>query len=302
MKILFVGPGPLSTYLAVRFAVHTRHEVCLLENNEHTVVSDNNEITITDVENKKVYGSNRLTIYKDITKLTQVEIIILASRTSLNKNLLPYLSKLYSSKTSVILLQNGLDFENEIAQTLFPGNWLYSGACWIKVTAITPYNLRHDFGNSIKLGCYSHKVEITSMDVNIQSLFEEAGLQVELITNIKSVQLTKLALNVPLFVLAATEEKSYPEILHCPHLDKQRHRLQEEIAFAAAKIDCPVDLDFIENMISKLRKIPMVAPDSRTQFAESMKQELPLNADPLLNLMFKHNIELKLLMKYRMSL
>ncbi len=300
MRITIIGSDQLDSYLAALFAKYTHHEISLLVRNTYPEINKN-EINILDVETNKVFQADRLNIYNDIEGIAPSEIIILASRASQNSSLINYLPKLCLKNTAIVLLQNGLGFEKEIAD-IMPDVPLYSGACWIKVTNIAPFSLRHEFGHSARLGRYSYKnseMAIEPKDIRIKALLEEAGLEINLVTNIKSVQLTKLALNIPFYILAAIEGKSFPEILSDRNLDKQRNQLQKEIILAASAINSPVDVDFIEDMVYKLRKIPVVPPDSRIQFAKSMKLELPLNVDPLLDMMLKHDITLTMLDDYR---
>lgn len=294
MKILVVGPGPLSTYLAVRFAVFSSHEIYLLEN---TIDTNAPEIIVTDIETAQSYQTNRINVCNDISLLPKADAIILASKSNFNSNLTPYFSFFCSETSSILLLQNGLNFEQEIANLVSPSNQIYSGACWIKVMAETPTRLRHEFGNFIQIGRYhtnNDEVPINQIDPKILSLLNELELNIELISNIKSVQLTKLALNIPLLLMAAAG-KSYPEILHDPILDQKRNTLQQEITKAANTIGNPVDSQFVENMIFKLRQTPILPPNSRTQFAETIKMEIPMSVDPLLKIMHTHNIALPIL-------
>lgn len=299
MKIIIIGGGQIGCYIATQFAIKTKHEIFLLARSTYPAIKKNG-ITVTDVEANTTYHTDRIMVCNDIDQLPQANLIILATKTSQNSALLSNLARLCLSGAPVVTLQNGLDFEEEIAHSV-QHHSLYSGTCWIKVTTKEPSHIRHEFGKNIKLGCYSSEkleVAIQPRDKVIKIIFEKAGLVIDLVTNIKSVQLTKLALNIPFFILSAVYGNSISEILSNPSIDAQRKKLQAEIVHASSLLGSPVDIVFIEGMVTKLRKMPVTVPISRSQLAASMKQELPLNVNTLLRLMSQHNISLPLLEEY----
>lgn len=176
-------------------------------------------------------------------------------------------------------MQNGLNFESEITSALPKNIPFYSGTCWIKISTLSKNHFRHDFGELIKLGQYSG--DISNLQIVID-LFKTVGLTIEVNDNICSVQLTKLALNVPFFTLSAMTGSSIAEILHDAELDKKRNILQAEIVQASASMSADVDILFIEKVVADLRKMQPIPPASRDALAERIKTELPQSAGELL--------------------
>ena len=295
MNILIIGAGQIGGFIAAQFALHTQYNIHLLARSNYDELQKNG-ITITDAEKNIEFHTNRFTLHNSISQLPLCEILILTLKTSQNPAALSHLKSVCSPGARIITLQNGLDFEDDIVNNL--GLPTYSGTCWIKASALGPTHIRHDFGVNIKLGRYEtgkNAISIRPADLYIKNLFEQAQLQVDLIDNIKSVQLTKLALNIPLYLLAVLEKISFSEILADARLDERRKLIQAEIVDTAAKLGSPVDVDFIENIIGNLRKMPLQTPASPDEFSENLQRELPVNIDPLLKLAHTHQIELPVL-------
>ncbi|MCD6048479.1 MAG: 2-dehydropantoate 2-reductase [Gammaproteobacteria bacterium] len=297
MKIAILGIGAIGSYVAAMFSKNTQHEVHLLAKSNFSLLKSDG-IIVEDIPEGGTWKAHRFEVHQNIEEIPLCDIVILTVKVSQNVELLPYIYKLCHAETKIISLQNGLNFEAEI-QSALPQHALYSGTCWIKVSRLSSSNaIRHDFGKNIKLGRYlldERTVPLEEQDVLIKHLFESAQLECDLVDNIKSVQLTKLALNIPFFVLMAREGKTVAEILVDAATDQERQQLQQEIVEAAAKLGSPVDERYISQVIQNLRKMPVTVPASRENLSENMKKDLPFHVEPLISLMGASDIKMPML-------
>lgn len=291
MKIAILGAGSIGCYVAAKFAKNTAHELFLLARSTYTAIQQQG-ITVDDVPSNASYHADRLTVFNDIKLIPPCDLIILTAKTSQNHEILSGVNHLFHSETQFITLQNGLDFEPEILGVIGE-KLIYSGTCWIKVTSIKPGHIRHDFGENIKVGPFSLTGKGNPQE--IKNIFDEAGFDFDLAPNVLSVQLTKLALNVPFFVLVATTGNSPTEILANTTLDEKRIQLTNEIISSANACNVSIDVDFINQMVANLRKMPLSAPTDRQALSASMAKELPSSAGALIEFMRKKDIVLPLL-------
>lgn len=293
MRVAILGIGAIGSYVAAMIARNTKYELYLLARSNFSIISKHGIIVEESVENAS-WETDRYTVTDDISTLPKCDFIILTVKESQLDSLLPKLEMLCHAKTKIICLQNGLNFEERIQQVI-PSHALYSGTCWIKATKLSPNSIRHDFGKKIKLGKFSPNsfaVPITSADRNVRELLENALLECDLEENVKEIQLTKLTLNVPFFVLMAREGKTPSEILSDESLDKEREKLQQEIMDSSIRYGFSLDLNFLSETIANLRKLPITAPSSREQLAITMTKELPGNVETLLHFMNSRNTPL----------
>lgn len=230
MHVAIIGGGSIGSYITAKFANNANYKVTLVARSSYGVISTNG-IRVDEAHDNSTFLTSRFTVTDDFNLVGFADFVIIAIRTSQNTQLTPLLHKLCHDRTTVVTLQNGLDFEDSLANAIVDQR-LYSGTCWIKVTTLKPGHIRHDFGTNIKLGHYisgKSDVPISVEDQVVSDVFKNVGLAVDLVSNVKSVQLTKLALNIPFFMLSAAKHKSFSEILHDPILDKKRIELEREI-------------------------------------------------------------------------
>lgn len=298
MNIAILGIGSIGAYIAAMFAQNTDHHLYLLARSNYAAIQEQG-IVVEEASGCDRVKAHRFTVVDDIHKIPSCDVVVLAVKESQLAALLPGLESICHVHTKIICLQNGINFENSILKAV-PEQPLYSGTCWIKVATLAPGHIRHDFGQTIKLGKYRSKdviVPICPSDRVIEQLFDDAKLHCELVENIQAVQLTKLALNVPFMLLMALEGKTPSEILADRSMNAKREELQREITEAGLVYGTPVDGEFLEKTLDSLRRLPVVAAPSPGQLAESMQSELPGNAGALLDLMESKGIQLPELRK-----
>jgi 2-dehydropantoate 2-reductase len=290
MKVAILGMGAIGSYVSAKLSLLKDVELFLLaRSNFEEISADGIVLTEAEFSEKEPVIYNQFSVMRRMEEMPKCDVVIICVKSSQTSSILENIETLCHTGTEIITLQNGLNFEDEIAHSVPADNAVYSGTCWIKASVLSKNHVRHDFGTLIKLGQYSGK---TSDISNIVTLFQTAGLVIELTDNICAVQLTKLALNVPFFVLSAMTGKSVAEILFDPIVDKKRSTLQSEIIQVSASIGSPVDEPFIEKIIVDLRAMQPVPPASRKGVMSRMKAELPQSSGALLRFFKNRGIAL----------
>lgn len=280
MKVAILGIGAIGSYVSAKFSLLKDVELFLLaRSNFEEIAADGIVLTEAESLEKEPIIYKRYSVMRSMEEMPKCDVVIICVKSSQTASILENIETLCHTGTEIITLQNGLHFEDEIAHSVPEDNAVYSGTCWIKVSVLSKNHVRHDFGTLIKLGQYSGKISDIS---NIVTLFQTAGLVIELTDNICAVQLTKLALNAPFFVLSAMTGKSVVEILFDSILDEKRSALQAEIIQASASIGSHVDEPFIEKIVVDLRAMQPVPPASREGLMSRMKAELPQSSGALL--------------------
>gem|GEM_PF-4155181 len=294
MKIAIVGGGAIGGLLTAKFALNGKHEVHLLARSNYAALKEHG-ITLIEAETHQVYHIGNFEIHASNTNIPVCDIIFIAVRTNQLVEVASELSTIVHKNTKIILLQNGFNFEEEFSAKMGQGTLIYSGTCWIKATKLGETQFRHDFGNNIKLGRYN---STETIDYEIKELIDNIGLTADMVSDIKAVQLTKLALNIPFFLLATLTGCSVSEILSDSDLNQKREKLRNEIIQAAIMIKSSVDIAYVNEVLLSLKKMEVVPPESRALFADRMKEELPANAGSLIAYMKKRGIDMSLLQEF----
>ncbi len=275
MSVAILGAGRIGSYIASQLAENTQNDIHLLARGNYEAIKESG-ITVTDDETGETLTTKRFTLYRDVRDLPPCDLVIITVHVHQNRELLTQDLPLFRPHTRVVSLQNGLDFEQGLAEMLPSHTPLYSGTCWIKISQIGPAHIRHHFGKNIKLG---------PPETKIKDFFTQAGFSLDLTDDVKSVQLTKMALNIPFIALMAKYGKSTTEILADPELNAQRQALQNELAEVSFAIGSPLDLDLISRVVEDLKKTPNIPPASREKLAEAMKYELKQHIPPLIRIL-----------------
>ncbi|PIQ44191.1 MAG: hypothetical protein COV52_03200 [Gammaproteobacteria bacterium CG11_big_fil_rev_8_21_14_0_20_46_22] len=256
-------------------------------------------LTTPDGSEIKAASHEHLHFHQDVQTLPPCDILILCVPSHENAGLLSQLTSACTAKTLIVTLQNGLGFEKAI-NACFPNNPLYSGTCWIKANKISSTLAQHAFGFDMILARFSPKALETPVDDGlhqVQTVFETTPLKIITTNSPQSAQLTKLALNVPFFTLMAREGLSVSEILASDALNTERDALQTEIIQAARRYGSPVDIDYLDNILASLKKMPLTNTADREKQKTNMLKTLPDNTEKLLAFMQSFKIALPTLNK-----
>lgn len=96
--------------------------------------------------------------------------------------------------TAIVLIQNGLDIEEPVAQA-FPDNEIISGLAFICVSRTAPANIHHlDYGRLV-LGHYPNGE--SEKTAKLAELFNQAGVKCSVSSNVVAARWQKLVWNAP---------------------------------------------------------------------------------------------------------
>lgn len=174
--------------------------------------------------------------YSSVAAMPIADVVIIALKTTHNSTLLPaLLPSLLGSKTIILTLQNGLDIEADIA-AIAPQIPILGGLCFICSNKVGPGHIHHlDYG-SITLGTYSadrQPVEISPRLNAIAQDFSQAGITVDLTTDLYLTRWRKLVWNVPFNSLSVVLNATTAEMMDDPDIRQLAADLMHEVVTAA---------------------------------------------------------------------
>lgn len=152
-----IGTGAIGGYYGARLH-HGGHDVHFLFNSDYQHVVDNG-LRVDSHYGDFSITSNDLNAYSTSTDMPKADVVLVALKTTQNHLLGSLIQPLLKPNTLVMLLQNGIGAEQEVAET-FKLPFVAGGLCFICSNKIGPGHIDHiDYGR-ITIACTA-KVEST---------------------------------------------------------------------------------------------------------------------------------------------
>lgn len=200
-----------------------------------------------------IWGNLHLTdlqVYADAQQMPNVDVVIVALKTTQNY-LLPQLIRPLLTETSLVLvLQNGLGIEDEIASWV--GERVLGGLCFTCSNKRAPGYIHHlDFGK-ITLGEYRQDQQPSGITPQLEAIaadFSQAGIPIEVLPDLLLARWKKLVWNIPFNGLSVILDAKTDELATHPETRALVLALMEEVQAGAAAGDRHIPHEFLTEMI-----------------------------------------------------
>lgn len=195
--------------------------------------------------------------YNDVNKMPNCDVIVVALKATQN-HLLPYLLPPLIKKNSVVLLlQNGINIEAEIAK-IIGGNTIIGGLCFVCSNKVGPGHIRHiDYG-VITIGQYAaddRAAGVTEQMGEIGRDLEKAGIAIELSEDLLLARWKKLVWNIPYNGLSVVLDARTDEIMANSDGRFLAEQLMGEVVAVAQSCGRIIGDRFIEKMLDYTEKM-----------------------------------------------
>jgi 2-dehydropantoate 2-reductase len=215
--------------------------------------------------------------YNQSSQMPRCDVVLVCLKTTHNHLLPEILPNLIKPDSIVIILQNGLGTEAEIAGMLDVQQQIWGGLCFICSNKIAPGQIHHlDYGQ-IKLGAYADgykSVPVTPAMESIANDFQRAGIPISLCDNLLLARWQKLVWNIPYNGLSVVLDATTDELMANPQTRALVERLMSEVQQAAVAYDCPVTDEFIQTMLDYTVKMTPYRTSMKIDYDEGKPLEI----------------------------
>jgi 2-dehydropantoate 2-reductase len=260
----FYGAKLQQAGLEVHFLVNSDYEH--VKKSGLTIQSKDGDFQLTSVA-----------AYHHSSQMPACDVVIVCLKTTHNHLLAKILPDLLQPSSIVIVLQNGLGTEAEIARSLNPHQQIWGGLCFICSNKIAPGHIHHlDYGE-IKLGAYGanyQAVPVTPMMESIAADFRRAGIPVLLSDNLLLARWQKLVWNIPYNGLSVVLNATTDRLMANPATSALVERLMGEVQVAAAAYDCHIADEFIQTMLDYTVKMTPYRTSMKIDYDEGRPLEI----------------------------
>jgi 2-dehydropantoate 2-reductase len=205
-------------------------------------------------------------VYSDASAMPKCDVAAITLKTTENRVLPRVLPHVIKDNGTVLVMQNGLGFEERVA-ALAGQKAVLGVLCFVCSNKVGPGHVRHlDFGH-VTIGQHRESgtpaAGITPAMNDIAADFAKAGVTVGLAPDLAVARWKKLVWNVPYNGLSVVLNALTDSLMKNPHSLSMVKHLMQEVCAGAAACGHPIEEGFIEEMLTYT--------DSMTPYKTSMK-------------------------------
>lgn len=289
-----IGTGAIGGYCAIKLALAGFDVHCLLRS-DYQFVKENGLKLISDDKTTSV----SVHAYQNIQDMPSCDIILVTIKSTENEKLKSMLPKIMHKDSIVVILQNGIGIEQEIAQYIDP-NKIIGGICMLKVSKIAPGQIRHYGLNAIEIAQYfsdSNREGISPQLEKISKFFDQAGIYSVSVAHLPTLRWKKLAGNIPLNGLSVVLNAYTQDIINDSTVFPLLCDITNEVINVAKRLGAHLPDDFFQyrlDVFKKLQKMENNYSSMKEDFNAKRPLELHAIYENALSLAKSQGIEMPL--------
>lgn len=262
-----IGTGGIGGFYGGMLA-HSGQEVHFLFN------SDYEHVRNQGLKVDSVFGNFHLAsvqAYRKTTEMPVCDVVLVGLKTTSNHLLKTLLPPIIGSHTTVILIQNGLGIEENLAFD-FPQLSIAGGLGFICSGKFGPGYIVHSEHGKITIG--SHQGDNQEVLKQVRADLEAASVPCELSHDLLTSRWKKLVWNVPYNGLTVVMNALTSDLMTDPSTHELCKELMLEVIGAANACGVPVSSSFAQQMLDYTMNMKPYAPSMRLDFDYKRPMEI----------------------------
>ncbi len=218
--------------------------------------------------------------YGNVSEMPRCDVVVVALKTTQNRLLPQLLPTVVKDEGVVLLLQNGLGVEEEVAE-IVGSERVIGGSCYLCSNKVGPGHISHLDYKEIKLGEYTSDYRpggITERMRQIAEDFESAGIPIQLAEDLLLMRWQKLVWNIPYNGLSVVLDANTDELMADQHARSLVEQIMHEVVAGAATADRIIRDRFIQEMLDHTEKMNPY----RTSMKIDFDSQRPLEVEAIL--------------------
>ncbi len=214
--------------------------------------------------------------YHDAHKMPQCDVVILALKTTHNHFLPQILPPLLKDNGAVLVLQNGLNTEPEVAK-IVGAERVVGGLCFLCSYKVGPGHICHlDYG-TITLGEYAQNYKAMGVTDRLHQIardFQLAKIPIKMSEDLLLSRWKKLVWNIPYNGLSVVLDARTDELMANPDTLILVKEMMGEVVAGAKICDRIIPDDFISQMLEYTQKMKPYRTSMKIDYDESRPLEV----------------------------
>ena len=264
MKFAVIGTGAVGGYYGALLA-RSGFDVHFLLHRDFDHVRENGLL----IESKDGdFTLEAINAYGTPGDMPACDVAIVALKTTQNQHLSDILPQVVKKNGIVVLLQNGLGVEAEIAGML-PQAAIIGGLCFLCSNKVGPGHIRHlDYG-SIRMGQFAREqtpAGITESLKFVADAFGKAGIAVHLTENLARARWEKLVWNMSYNGMSVVLNANTDQLMNDPSARRLVEQLMTEVIGGAQACGFALADAFAQQMLAATEKMVAYNPSMKLDF------------------------------------
>ena len=206
---------------------------------------------------------SEVSAYHHPQQMPACDVVLVCLKTTGNHHLPELIKPMFHPKSVVVLLQNGLGLEEELASQL-PGVQIVGGLAFICSNKIGPGHIHHlDYG---KLIIGSFNVADPEILKQVISDFQSAGVHAELSPDLRFARWQKLVWNVPFNGMTVVLNTTTDRLMANENTRELSRDLMLEVIHGANCCGVPLKESLAQQMIDMTLKMKPYAPSMKLDY------------------------------------
>ena len=217
--------------------------------------------------------------YASAEQMPPCDWLLVGAKTTSNLQLAPAIVQAAAPDAKVLLLQNGLDVEDELRAVLPDSLHLLGGLCFICVHRAGPGQIEHQALGAVNLGYHSGPAaaDPTLSGAIVEEgagLFREAGIDSQAMGNLHQARWQKLVWNVPYNGLSVLLRASTTPLMADPDCRQLIQDLMQEVLQGAAACGHVIPQAYAQQLFKSTELMPDYWPSMYHDFLHQRPLEL----------------------------
>ncbi len=267
LRYAIIGTGALGGYYGGKLA-HAGKDVHFLFHSDYKYVVKHG-LRVDSVDGNMYLPT--VNVYRNASEMPPCDVVLVCLKTTSNHELDTILPPLLTQGTCVILIQNGLSMEDELA-IKFPSIHLGGGLGFICSSKVGPGHIVHtDYG---KLTLAPYTLDAAIRVGSIAEDMKEAGIETVYTDDLVMARWRKLVWNIPFNGLCVALNTSTDKLMENPSTYALLKDLMLEVINAASACGKPINREFAQEMLDSTKVMRPYAPSMKLDYDNQRPLEI----------------------------
>jgi len=218
----------------------------------------------------------RVQAYRDVRDMPPCDVAVVALKATQNHLLPSLLPPVLADDGVVLLMQNGLGGEEDVARAA-PGHAVLAGLCFLCSNKVGPGHIRHlDYG-SVRFAEYAADSAPAGVSERMRGVaqdFANAGVQVDIKEDLVLARWQKLVWNVPMSGLSVVLDADTQALMTDPHTRALAEDIMHEVVAGARACGRHIHDSFVRKMIDMTVAMPPYRASMKIDYDDGKPMEV----------------------------
>lgn len=268
LKYAVIGTGAVGGYYGGRLALNGK-EVHFLYHNEYEYIKAHG------LEVKSVKGDfhlDQMNVYRNSAEMPICDVVLVCMKATQNGLLPEILRPLAKEGTTIVLIQNGLGAEEELAKH-FPHCHIAGGMAFICTSRVSPGHIFHADYGELTIGFLDNQYD-TAVAEQIAQDFNDSNVPFRQCEDLNLFRWRKLVWNIPYNGLSIILHTTTDKMMQDPAARQLITDLMQETVEGARACGANIKDDFVGKMLESTDRMEPYAPSMRLDYDNRRKLEI----------------------------